>query len=91
MAGEIEKLTGYRPPTCPWRVFYDPIVKKTVDIAIAAEKGLGMAEIEADTPAIWLDAIKIYLAAKASVRNHDDEVERKKREQERLTRNARPR
>lgn len=83
MAGEIEKLTGYRPPACPWRAFYSPIVTQTVQLAIMAEKGLGMAELDDDPPAIWLDAIKVYLSSYAAVRNHDAEVERKKREAER--------
>lgn len=83
MAGEIEKLTGHRPPACPWRAFYAPIAAQTVQLAILAEKGLAMAELGDDPPAIWLDAIKVYLSSYAAVRNHDMEAERKKRESER--------
>lgn len=79
MADAIEKLTGYRPPTCPWRAMYDPLVPEVIRVAALADKGLGMAALDDDPPAILIDALSIYLAAKAATRSHDEAEEHRER------------
>ncbi len=82
MAGEIEKLTGTRPISCPWRAFWDPLVREVLHVANLAEK-VGSAAIEPGSPAILFDALEVYHSARAAVRNHDDEQRRIREEQQR--------
>jgi len=77
MAGAIEKLTGYRPPTCPWRAMSDPLVGPVIRAAQLGRSGLGhLAQAE---PALFVDALAVYLTARDTVRNHDDAAEAKER------------
>jgi hypothetical protein len=70
MASAIEKLTGYRPPTCPWRAMYDPLIGPVIRIAMLGKAGLGhMAPTE---PAILADAVAVYLQARNTVAAHDE-------------------
>lgn len=85
MAGHMEKLTGHRPPTCPWRAFSHPLVREVLKIAGLAEK-LGAGAIEDDTPAVVIDALHVYWSAVAAVRNHDAEERRKREEMARKRR-----
>ncbi len=79
MAATIEKLTGYRPPTCPWRAMYDPLVGPVIRAARMADRGLGHLATDQDPPAILVDALGVYLDARENVRNHDDAEEHKER------------
>lgn len=29
----VERVTGHRPPTCPWRAMYEPLVKEAISAA----------------------------------------------------------
>ncbi len=78
MARHVEELTGLRPVTCPWRVFYDPFVSHVVRLATLAQEGIAPVELGDDPPAIWLDALYVYLKARAAVIAHDHEQDRKK-------------
>lgn len=78
MGGEVEKLTGDRPPTCPWRAFYDPLVSEASNLARTAALGLGAAYAGEDPPAILLDAVLRYTGARDTVKCHDIEERRKK-------------
>lgn len=80
MAGHIEALTGHRPDSCPWRSVYDPLVAEVVRVAQLADKGLALAELGDDPPAILLDAMSVYYRAFNATRGHDMELERKQRE-----------
>jgi hypothetical protein len=59
-------------------------VKEVTRIAIAAEKGLGMAYIDDQTPAVLTDALAVYLAARSSSHAHHlnayHEEQRRKRQ-----------
>ena len=79
MANTIEKLTGYRPPTCPWRAMYDPLVGPVIDISRLGREGLGMHAMDDDTPAIVQDALSIYVRARNATKAHDDAEEHKAR------------
>lgn len=80
MAGHMEKLTGHRPETCPWRAMYDPLV---ADIhGIVALKDYGDAALGDDPPALHLDALRVYLRARGATEAHDLKQEREARERE---------
>lgn len=79
IAKAIEKLTGYRPPTCPWYAMTDPLVGPVIEAARLAEKGLGAWALDEDPPAVVLDAMSVYLTARESVRAHDEAEDHKQR------------
>jgi len=35
----IERQTGARPPTCPWKAFEDPVVRDTLELYRASRIG----------------------------------------------------
>ena len=67
----IKEITGHEPPTCPWRSFYDPIVSRVIGIATLANDGLAMAELGTDPPAVVLDGLRTYLAARNATKAFD--------------------
>lgn len=73
-------LTGSEPPTCPWRVFYDPLVSAVVGAVTAAREQLAVSVLGGDPPAILIDGIRVYLAARNATQAHDHEQEKKRRE-----------
>lgn len=82
IAKHIEELTGHEPPSCPWRALYDPLVAEVVGLANLGDEGFGQSALEPDPPAILLDALEVFIAAKRSVRAHYQEQARKKHERE---------
>lgn len=81
----IGEYTGQEPPTCPWRAMYEPIVDAAIRIATLADQGLGAAAVDEDTPAVWVDAVRVYLAAREGTRARDakDRHERRMKEMRR--------
>lgn len=75
----IEAVVGTPPVTCPWRVFYYPLVSEVIDLATLAESHLAQHALGDDPPAILLDALAVYLRARAAVRSHDLEEAEKER------------
>jgi len=78
IADGIEKLTGYRPPTCPWRAMWDPLVGPIIDIARMGEEVPGAPALRDDDPQILWDAVNVYLRAKRSVLRSDEAEEIKR-------------
>jgi hypothetical protein len=83
MQAHIEFLTGSKPPTCPWRVFYDPLVDKVVEAANAAKNNAIGVVLGDDPPAIILDGLRVYNTARSATEAHDFDEEKKRREAER--------
>lgn len=83
MGDHVESITGVRPMSCPWRSFFDPVVKAVIGVAILADENLGLAVLDDETPALITDALPIYIHAKLATRSHDMEEDRKKREAKR--------
>ena len=79
MGDGIESLTGHRPRTCPWRVFYHPLVREVVQLATLAEKNLGGPAMGDDPPAVLLDALALYMRARDVTAMKDREAELKKK------------
>lgn len=80
LKAHVKRITGSEPETCPWRVFYDPLVGDIVRVATLAEKNLGAAALGDDPYAIHVDALATFLAAKNATIAHDMTEERKRRE-----------
>lgn len=78
----IERVAGHRPPTCPWRAFYDPLVREVVALApFATEGNLGAAWGD-DPPQLLIDAYATYAAARNRTLAEDEKLraEQEKRE-----------
>lgn len=69
-AGTVEKVTGHRPLTCPWRAMYDPLVAHTMRLAGAAQRDYATAHLGADPPAVLLDALDVFFAARGAGERH---------------------
>lgn len=78
----MERVTGTKPLTCPWRAFNDPVVREVVFASDAYDKGNLATHWGDDPPAEWLDAMRVYTQAKVATRVHYTELDRKKRERE---------
>lgn len=79
--GAIESITGVRPAGCPWRAFYDPLVGEVMQIATLAERGIAMAALGNDPPAILIDALALYERCRSQTSAHWLDQKRKEREQ----------
>lgn len=64
----IERITGYRPTTCPWRAYYDELVREVMEIAWSIEGGNLAAVITENTPAILVEALGVYRSALLATR-----------------------
>lgn len=80
MGDAIEKSTGCRPDSCPWRAYYSPLVSEAIKVAALANAGHGSGAFGEDPPAILYDATAMYTRVRDSVVNRDSESDRKERE-----------
>lgn len=79
----IERVTGYAPPTCPWRAMYDPLVMEVMSVMALDENGnLGVA-LGADPPAILVEGIAAYKHALAATRAEEAKLRADKAKRER--------
>lgn len=85
----IQRVTGHRPDTCPWRAWYHPLVHEVMRVTAFSERGNLAAVIDDDTPQILIDAVACFEAAVAATLADDRAIERKQREAERAAREAR--
>lgn len=83
MSRHIENLTGDRPPSCPWRVMNDDLVRVCNKLMILAPDNLAASELGDDPPAVWLDAYAIFRTAYRATKAHDDKQEHERRMKER--------
>lgn len=65
-AGIIEQVTGHRPPSCPWRSFYSPLVKRVLKLSAEADGNYVMATLGPDPAAILTDALTIFRVARSA-------------------------
>lgn len=82
MREAIERITGHRPVSCPWRAYYDPLVREVMSVSWAAEAGNLAAALGEDPPAVLVDALGVYRSALAATLAEDRrlaEEERKAR------------
>ncbi len=89
----IERLTGGRPPSCPWRAFRDPFVREVIDLYRAAggltEGGAVPAHVLGMDPphAVWRGLLH-YVQAVALVRADRQRRDREERERQSRLRGA---
>lgn len=78
----IERITGYAPPTCPWRATYDPLVKEVLELWGAVEDGYLDTALGDDPPAILIDALSCFRRAYQATKTNDDKLRMEKRAEE---------
>lgn len=78
----IERIAGFRPPTCPWRAFYDPLVQEVLKLAHFAPDGNLAAAWGDDPEQILIDAFFVYDQAKKRTLAEDIKLQRQKEQRE---------
>lgn len=81
----IDRVTGFKPPTCPWRAFSDPLVAETMDLALWIDPPNLAAVVGENTPAILVDALACYRRALVATQSEDRRLRYEKLERERKT------
>lgn len=66
----IERLTGHRPPTCPWRAFFDPLVAAAIKLSNASDGGYVTAKLGLDPPEVLLEALESFRVSRAAGQRH---------------------
>lgn len=79
----IERVTGRRPPTCPWRAMYDPLVQEVLAVMPFDENGNLAAALGPNPPALLVDAIADYKLAVGATRAEEMKKRAKAREAQR--------
>lgn len=74
----IERVTGHAPTTCPWRAFYDPLVREVLDISWADDGNLA-AVIGMDPPYQLVQALGVYKRAVTMTRAEEERIQRDER------------
>jgi hypothetical protein len=71
MREAIERITGHRPVSCPWRAYYDPLVREVMALSWSVESGNLGAALGDDPPAVLVDALGVYRSALAATLAED--------------------
>lgn len=79
----IERVTGARPPTCPWRAFSDALVAETMELTTWVDPPNLAAVVDGQTPAILIDALAAYRRALVATQADDRKLQHEKWERER--------
>lgn len=79
----IERITGARPASCPWRALYDPLVREVQRLAWAIDSGNLAAVIDKHTPAAVVDALGHFRAAQQAVFAEERRIRDAEREAQR--------
>lgn len=84
----IERVTGHRPPTCPWRAFSLPIVREVLAVEWSSDKGNLTATIGTDGPAQLVAAIGLFERSVASTLADERKIRDIEREATRRAKDA---
>lgn len=76
----VAKLTGYEPPTCPWRAMSEPIVREVLTVSWSVEAGNLGAILGPDPDSKLTDAIGVYRRSVEVTRAEEMRLEREDRE-----------
>lgn len=84
MLDQIERVTGHRPPTCPWRSFSDPLVGEVLSlyraVGGATENGAVPAlALPHDPPHRVWQGLNAYASAVSLIRAEDARLAREQR------------
>jgi hypothetical protein len=70
----IKTIAGYRPATCPWRAFYEPIVQEVLAMRWAVEGGGLNSVLGPDPDYIVVEAHGVYHRALKSTLAEEERV-----------------
>lgn len=76
----IERITGVRPSSCPWRAFYDPLVREVQRLAWAIDSGNLAAVLTERTPAVVVDGLAAYRGAQQAVFSEERRIRQAERD-----------
>lgn len=77
---EVERITGYAPPTCPWRALEHPLVRDVLGAHAFLESGQLREFWGDDPPRKLVDGLRVHDTALRLTEQADREHERKQRE-----------
>jgi hypothetical protein len=84
----MERIVGHRPVSCPWRAYYDPLVREVMALSWAVEEGNLAAATGDDPPAILLDAVGMYRQALSATLAEDRRLAEEERKAQKEAREA---
>lgn len=84
----IEHVTGSRPPTCPWRAMYHPLVQEVLQVMALDENGNLAIAVGNDPPGLLVDAISVYKLALGATRAEEAKLRAAKAKREREARQS---
>ena len=85
----VERVTGLRPPTCPWRAFYEPVVREVLAVSWACGEANALGAVLGPDPDHKLTAaLGVYQRAKVATTADEQRIRDEERERERMRRQA---
>ena len=79
----VEHVTGYQPPTCPWRAMSEPIVREVLSVAWAVDPANLSTVLGPDPDHKLVQAIGVYVRAKTSTKHDNERLDAEEAERER--------
>lgn len=79
----IERVAGHRPPTCPWRAFYDPLVQDVLAVSPHAKRGNLSAALGPDPDNLVVQGVSVYQRAVDATEADEGELRSQEREAKR--------
>lgn len=74
----VQKVTGTRPTTCPWRALYHPMMADVYQAHVAWDDGNLGVYLTPDEPAVLHDAVAAYRVAVIATRAEQDKRRRER-------------
>lgn len=85
----VERVTGLRPPTCPWRAFYEPVVREVLAVSWATGDAHALGPVVGPDPDHKLMvALGVYTRAKVATTADEQRIRDEERERERQRKQA---
>lgn len=72
----VQRVTGTRPSTCPWRSLYDPLVQEVLHLMWSEQPE---SLLEEECPALLVEALGVYIRARNATRAEDMRLEDERR------------
>jgi hypothetical protein len=85
----IQQITGIAATTCPWRAYYDPLVRDVVAVWWSTDKGNLGAVLGDDPPAVLVDALGVFGRSLSATQAEDARLASEKRKADSEARQAR--
>lgn len=85
----VERVTGIQPPTCPWRAFYEPVVRDVLGVSWATGDAHALGPVVGPDPDHKLMvALGVYTRAKVATTADEQRIRDEERERERQRKQA---